>query len=173
MMNQRAFAEYQQTAAVGASALRQVVALYETILRDLRRAMTALQQGDIEKRVFEVNHALLVLTKLQSALDFEQGGEAAKKLSRFYDVCRAEIFEASVAPSREKLQRLMDLFTPVYQAWEQVSRELPSTPAREAMPDTRIQISSTLSTPGSMVENTITSLAPCGRVFSSWTCSPE
>lgn len=141
MSNQRAFSQYQQTAALGASALRQVVALYETILRDFHRAIAALEKGDIEKRVFEVNHALLVMTKLQSMVDFEKGGEPAKKLDRFYNICRAEIFGVCVAPSREGFQRLIDLFTPVYQAWDQISRELPATPAPEPPPEMRIRMS--------------------------------
>jgi flagellar biosynthetic protein FliS len=141
MSNQRAFSEYHQTSAVGTSGVGQVVALYQTILRDFSRAAAALEQGNIEKRVAEVNHALLVIAELHGVLDFERGGAAAKQLDRFYEVSRAEILKVSVAPSREGFQRLIDLFTPVCQAWSQVSQQLPAVPAREARSKERVRIS--------------------------------
>ena len=100
MNNQHAFSQYRQASVVGTSALGQVVALYQAILRDFHSAIAALERGDIEERVAAVNHALVVLTELQGVLDFEKGGEPAKKLSSFYNVMRAEIFKVCVAPSR-------------------------------------------------------------------------
>jgi len=45
------------------------------------RALAALQDGNIETRVFELNHALLVIAHLQNVLNDEHGGEAAKHLN--------------------------------------------------------------------------------------------
>jgi flagellar protein FliS len=149
MSNQRALSGYQQTSAIGASALGQVVALYEAILRDFRLAIAALEQGQIEKRVHHVDHALLILAELQNVLDFEKGGEAAKRLNGFYNVTRAEITKVSVSPSREGFQRLIDLFMPVHQAWVKVSRELPPTPPRDAAPTVRVTMNAPATSPAS------------------------
>lgn len=140
MSNQRAFSQYRQTAAVGTSALGQVVALYQAILRDFHRAIVAVNQGEVEKRVSATDHALLVIAELQGVLDFEKGGAAAKQLDQFYNVSRAEILKASVSPSRERYQRLIGMFTPVYKAWEEISKKLPPTPPREAVPVRRVSM---------------------------------
>jgi flagellar protein FliS len=142
MSNQHAFSQYRQDAALGATPLGRVVALYQAMLQDFRRAMAAHEQGQVERRVNSINHALTILAELQGALDFERGGAAAKQLDRFYNLNRAEIFRVSVAPSREGFQRLIDLFTPVYQAWEEISRQLPQGIPGEAAPAARTSMTS-------------------------------
>jgi len=131
-MNTRdsAFA-YHQTTAFGASAVGQVVALYERILRDLREAAQALETGQIEKRVNTLNHTLTIIGELQGVLDFEQGGEAAQNLNNFYNVARAMVLKAGVMSSAETLQELVSMFTRLRSAWAQAERTVtPSEPAQ-------------------------------------------
>ena len=49
----------------------------------LRRAAVALRASDIETRCRELNHAALVLGRLESWVDLENGGEPAQTLSKF------------------------------------------------------------------------------------------
>jgi len=120
MSNNSPASTYQQLAARGASPVGLVVSLYDTILRDFRRAQAALVAGNVEQRVFELNHALTVIAHLQSVLNHERGGEAAKTFDRFYEIARAMILDASVRCSRESLQKLIATFTSVRQAWHQI-----------------------------------------------------
>ena len=123
---------YHQTSALGASPVGQVVTLYDTILRDLHRAIAAIEAGQIEKRVNATNHALMVIGELQGVLDFERGGEAARNLSNFYNVTRTMIMNASMTSSREKLNELIAMFTRLRAAWSQVERTLgPSSGATQ------------------------------------------
>ena len=101
---------YHQASAVGASAVVQVVALYDTILRDFHRAIAAIERGQIEQRVNAGNHALMVIGELQGVLDFERGGESARRLQSFYKVTRAMTLEASVRSSRENFLELISMF---------------------------------------------------------------
>src|SRR5271157_5817452 len=94
---------YHQSSAFGASPVGQVVALYDTILRDLHRATAAIDTGEIEKRCNSINHALTVIGELQGVLDFERGGEPAQNLNNFYNVTRVMITQAGVTSSREGL----------------------------------------------------------------------
>jgi len=123
-MNNAAFA-YQQGSARSATPVGQVVALYDTILRDFRRAQEAIQAGNVETRVFELNHALTVIAHLQSVLDHERGGEAAKRFARFYDVTRGMILEVNVNGNRETLQKLANLYGSVRQAWQEIEKQVP------------------------------------------------
>jgi flagellar secretion chaperone FliS len=133
MTNNRNAAQfYQQDNAQGASAIGGVVALYDTILRDLQRATASLAAGNIEARVLQLNHALLVIGELHGVLDYERGGEAARRFSRFFEVTRGMILEANLRCTAESLQQLIDLFSPVRQAWRTVDQKLPATEIRQA-----------------------------------------
>ena len=118
---------YQQSSARGASPVGVVVALYDTLLRDFRRALAAQDAGQVETRVFELNHALTVIAHLRGALDRQRGGEAADRFSRLYDVTHSLILEANVSGSRQTLLKLLDMYTGLRQAWEQADRQLAST----------------------------------------------
>lgn len=128
MNNRSAVSAYQQTTARGASPVGLVVSLYDTILRDFRRALAALDAGDIETRVFELNHSLTVIAHLQSVLDRDRGGEAASRFARFYELTHTMILEANVSGSRASLLKLVDLFTSVRQAWQQAELQLSANP---------------------------------------------
>jgi flagellar protein FliS len=117
---------YQMASARGASPIGQVVSLFDTILRDFVRALAALQAGDVETRVFELNHALLVIAHLQSVLDHDRGAEAAKQFERFYEVTRGMIVEANIQATPEPLEELINLFGGMRQAWYQAAQQLPA-----------------------------------------------
>jgi len=137
-MNSRDSASaYQQSTAVGATAVGQVIALYDTILRDLRRAIAAIEGGRIEDRVNSSNHALVVIGELQGVLDFQRGGEAARNLNSFYNVTRAMTTHASMRSSREEFQQLASMFARLRAAWSQVERTI-----APAEPRNRLRISS-------------------------------
>jgi len=123
-MNNDPTVSYQLASARGASPVGQVVALYDTVLRDLVRALAALQDGNIETRVFELNHALLVIAHLQNVLNHERGGEAAKHFEQFYSVTRGMIVDANIRATPEALEELIDLYGGLRQAWYEVEKEL-------------------------------------------------
>lgn len=123
-MRQDPVSVYQQTSARGASPVGQVVALYDTILRDFRRAEDAIHAGDVQKRVFELNHALTVIAHLRSVLDFERGGEAAHRLQRFYEITRGMVLEANVGGNTQTLRKLQDLYGTLRQAWHEAEMRL-------------------------------------------------
>lgn len=114
---------YQQASACGASPIGQIVALYDTILRDFRRALEALKARDIEARVFELNHAIVVIGYLQYTLDHERGGEPAKHFEQFYHVTRGLIVQANSKAAPEPIEELIELFSGVRQAWHQAEQK--------------------------------------------------
>ena len=135
-MNNHPASTYQMASARGASPIGLVVSLFDTILRDFRRAQAAFENGDVETRVFELNHALTVVAHLQSVLDRERGGEAATRLARFYEVTRPMILETNIRPTAAAFQNLLNLYTSLRQAWKEVEQktpagqqELPAAPA--------------------------------------------
>lgn len=123
---------YQQSTAFAATAVGQVIALYDAILRDLHRAMEAIAARQIEKSVNVANHSLVVIGELQGVLDFERGGETARHLNSFYNVTRAMISQACVMSSCEQFQELIGMFARVRGAWSHVERTVtPSEPTEK------------------------------------------
>ena len=118
---------YQRASAAGATPVGLVVALYDTILRDFRRALEALESANVQVRVFELNHALTVIAHLQSVLDFDRGQHAAKTLDRFYNITRSLIVEANAKADRHSLLQLIELYSSLRQAWQEVDRKVPAS----------------------------------------------
>lgn len=140
---------YRRSAIEGASPIGLIIALFDTLVGDLRRAAFALRKDDIETRCKELNHATLVLGQLNEWIDPENGGESAQTLSRFYAYLRAKMMEAAVSKSAKLLDTQIDMILHVRSAWQKLDvgpiempakpaedppqqRSMPSTPASEA-----------------------------------------
>ncbi|HWF40007.1 MAG TPA: flagellar export chaperone FliS [Candidatus Acidoferrales bacterium] len=119
-------AQYRQTSTQGRHPVGMVVKLYDAILEDFRRALSAVRSGNVEQRVSALNHSLLIIAELEGVLDHERGGEVAKHLKGFYRVTRAMILEENVRARSEGLEKLISLYMPVRQAWQQAEQELAS-----------------------------------------------
>jgi flagellar protein FliS len=107
----------------GASPVGLVVLLYGGAVTNLMRAIAAVDAGNVEKRVLELNKALAIITQLQGTLDFEKGGAVAVQLDKFYHVMRSQILEASIKNSKPLLEDLVKHMSSLKEAWQQVERE--------------------------------------------------
>ena len=115
---------YREMAVAGASPIRMVVLLYEQAIEDLRRAVAAQRQRDIEGRTREINHAVLVIGHLQATLDKEQGGKVSENLERFYQQVLAGLIEAQAKQSTAALEKQISLLMEIHDAWCEVERHL-------------------------------------------------
>ena len=134
MTGNDAAAMYHQVSSHGRSPVGMIVALYDTILRDLRRALAALDAGNVEARVFELNHAIAVIGHLEETLDHERGGQAAKRFEQFYKVTRAMIVSANTQANRKPISELVELYRPMREAWHQAEQKLPAEVPGAATP---------------------------------------
>ena len=113
---------YRENDVRGASAVRLVVLLYEQLVQDLRQALQAIEQNDIEERTKRINHAILVIGHLQSPLDFANGGKVAQDLDHFYDVLRQNLVQVQFHPSRAGISQQITDLVAVREAWTEVER---------------------------------------------------
>jgi flagellar protein FliS len=119
--------------------------LFDTLVGDLRRAAAAIRENDIEKRCSELNHATLVLGRLESWIDINQGGESAKTLAAFYAYLRAKMMQAAISQSPSLLETQMEMILHVRSAWQKLDTEPPESPGRSL--ETPAGKMSTASTP--------------------------
>jgi flagellar protein FliS len=119
--------EYRKAAVRSASAVSLVVMLYDTLLGDMRRAVTALQESNVEKRTLELKHALLVVQQLEGSLNMSEGGMLAQSLSQYYGVLRDAIIRTQASASPELLNKHMSLLLDLRQAWTEWETAHPAT----------------------------------------------
>jgi flagellar protein FliS len=117
---------YRRASVAGASPMGLMIALFDTLVGDFGRAAAALRRNDIETRCKELNHATLVLGQLESWVDLNTGGEAAKDLSRFYAHLRAKMIEAAGTKSAKLLEEQINLILLVRSSWQQLDTALVS-----------------------------------------------
>ena len=123
---------YRNIALQGATPIELVVALYATAIEDMRCALAAMQQNDMEMRARQIGHALIVLQQLQGTLDFERGGSAARQFEQFYNLVRAKLLEAQIRNSTDLLREQIRYFSEVRDCWVTAERVLqPTTPSKE------------------------------------------
>lgn len=109
---------YRKTAVEGSSGFGLLIALYDTLAGNLRRAADAQRSNDIQKRCQEVNHALLVIAYLEDWIDREGGGMLAEKLVRFYADLRANLMAAQLKQSADLLEQQMDTILAIRGTWQ-------------------------------------------------------
>lgn len=135
---------YRKSAIEGASSIGLMIALFDTLAGDIRRAADALRKNDIGTRCSELNHAALVLGHLENWLDLKNGGESAQTLSRFYAYLRAKMMEAAGTKSARLLETQIDMILHVRSAWQQLDAsplKVPENPAE--IPKERVNLPST------------------------------
>ena len=130
---------YREAAVRGASPVRLVILLYEQILEDVRNALAAQKEGDIEGRTRAINHAILVVGHLQTSLDREQGGKVAVQLDEFYNVLRAALVEAHCRQSTSALEKQISLLMGLRDAWCEVECARAESAAPSLEPATAAQ----------------------------------
>lgn len=107
---------YRSTAVGGASGLSLLIALYDTLIGNLRRAAEAQRAGQLDKRANELKHALAVVGCLENWTDPGKG-ELAQQLVAYYAGLRRVIMVAQVRQSPEMLEEQMHRAVQIRQSW--------------------------------------------------------
>ncbi len=128
---------YRRTAVEGASGFGLLIALYDTLAGDIRRAVRAQHNGDIQSRCKEVNHALLVVGYLEDWIDREGGGDLAQSLLAFYSNLRSALIDAQSKNSAELLEKEMGIVLAIRGTWQQL--ELRASTAFDGPPQSQPQ----------------------------------
>jgi flagellar protein FliS len=111
-------ATYRNCSVGGASPMGLMIALFDALVRDLRRAAEAIHREEVETRCHELNHALLVIGQLENWVDKQNGGEPARKLSALYSYLRAKMMEASIRKSAALLEAQMETVLHIRSKWQ-------------------------------------------------------
>ena len=105
------------------SSLRAVVMLYDGVLQALHKAKTAIEEGRIEDRFHATQKASSIILGLQANLDFDNGGDVAVMLDRFYHRCFRDIQRINMTNSAKTCESLIRAVTEVRDSWKVIAEE--------------------------------------------------
>jgi len=103
---------------------RQVVMLYDGVLRFIRQARQAGEQQDYEKQYSMLDNARTVILALHTSLDFEKGGEVCRSLDTFYQSLYIQLFRLHVNEDNAAWDGVIANIVALKEAWEEVEKKL-------------------------------------------------
>ncbi len=104
------------------SGTRQIVMLYDGILRQLQLARECIESGNIEERYKRLTRASEIIFGLQNCLDYEKGGQMAHILYQFYMGMDLRIFALHRNPLVTECDAVSKEIRQMRDAWDAIDR---------------------------------------------------
>ena len=95
--------------------------LYEGVLRFNAQAKKAIENNNIEKRVYWTNRSIAIITELINSLDMEQEGSIAHYLKGLYEYEIKLLTEAGLDNDVAKLDECTNVFRGLLDAWRETT----------------------------------------------------
>lgn len=134
MQPQQRHKAYQQASHTVAKT-RQVVMLYDGMIRFMSQAKEALESGNIEQRYLKLTRVSEILAGLQSCLDFSAGEDTARLLYSFYASIERRVFNLHHEPNLEVCSQIIAELKDMRDAWDTIDRgkEAPTPVTEQAV----------------------------------------
>lgn len=107
--------------AAAASPYELVLVLFDGLLDELARARGHIEGKRYQQKGQSLEKCLSILNGLNSALDYDNGGEVVQGLSRLYDYCVYRLSDVSVTLSLEGVDEVVHLLGVLREGWEGVN----------------------------------------------------
>ncbi|HOI83351.1 MAG TPA: flagellar export chaperone FliS [Campylobacterales bacterium] len=120
-MRSTALNAYAQNAARIESPEKLVQMLFEGILRFTAQAKKAIEDGDIEKKVYWLNRSIDIFAELINSLNYEKGGEVANYLNGLYSHQIYLLSTANLENTTEPLDTVISVTKGLIDAWKDVT----------------------------------------------------
>jgi flagellar protein FliS len=98
-----------------------IVLLYSGAIESVRRAILLLEAGDVPGKGREITRATNIVSELRAILDMQQGGEIAANLAALYDYLCAQLLQANLKNSAEKLGEVAGLLSTLRASWVELA----------------------------------------------------
>ncbi len=127
-------AQYQAYALANQTApkTRQIVMLYDGVIRNLRQAREAIEGKRVEERYNLLVKASDIVMGLQSCLDFDNGGDVAQLLYDFYSSVDARIISIHRSQSVAMCDALINEIKQMRDTWSTIDQQPESAGASAA-----------------------------------------
>ena len=113
-----------ETGVVAANSSQLIVLVYERLFDHLKIGKKELESGRYGIESCTKAHDL-IQQGLVACIDYKKGGDIAQSLGAIYEWSLREIINARVTKSPEKIQEVLDVLTPLYEAWISLAPQEP------------------------------------------------
>lgn len=113
-----------QTASTNVQKTRQLVMLYDAVIRFLKQARNAMEQGDFEGRFNYLVKCGNIISGLHGSLDFEKGGEISHMLNNFYFAIDLRMMDLNRTNSTKDCDGIIEEVKMMRDAWDKIDHEL-------------------------------------------------
>lgn len=116
-------ASYKQANAT-VQKTRQLVMLYDAVIRFLKQARLAIEEKRFEDRLNLLSKAGNIISGLHSSLDHEKGGGIAEMLSNYYFAIDIRMMNLNRTNSVSECDGIIDEVKMMRDAWDKIDNEL-------------------------------------------------
>lgn len=110
---------YQTSAIETASPEQLTLLCYDGALKFMRRALRALEEGDLAKLSESTGRAQAIINELNVTLNMEAGGEIARNLRDIYLFINRHLSSAVMRREETGIRESMNLITGLRDSWAQ------------------------------------------------------
>ncbi len=121
MKTNLAYSSYQQNHVTVESPIKLVEMLYEGILRFVTQSKKAMENDDIEKKIYFINKTVDIFAELINSLDFNKGGDISHYLCGLYTHQIKLLTLANAENDTEKLDVVISVTRGLLEAWREVN----------------------------------------------------
>jgi len=114
---------YLQTEAETLTPGQLLLKAYQEIFDALKEAKEAIKNNDTITKAKMISKIDRIISILQAALDFENGGEIAKNLDYLYNTSKHWLLKANLENKIEYLETVEEILLPLYEAWQEVVKK--------------------------------------------------
>jgi len=95
--------------------------LYDGAIKALRKAISAIEDGNIPAKGEQIGKATDIIIELNSVLDMDAGGEIATDLRRLYEFMISHLTQAHIKNDQKMIGEVITLLEDINQSWRAIA----------------------------------------------------
>ncbi len=109
---------YKTVGVQSASPERILDEVFQRIRVDCQRALTAIENDDVDTRCKQISHAIKLVDALEASLDSQLAPELCENLASLYGYVRRRLFDANAKADVAPIQEAMELIGEVHTSFQ-------------------------------------------------------
>jgi len=118
---------YKQTEIQTANQGKLILMLYEGALKFSNAAIVAINEKKYDIANNNITRTEDIVTELLVSLDYDKGGDIAKKLASIYIYINQQLLEANITKTADPIKVVIGLMSDLKQSWEQIASQVTET----------------------------------------------
>ena len=120
MVPSRYHDQYRKNQISTSSQGRLILMMYEGAIKFTSLTVESMAQGDVANQGKYIQKAHDIVNELSLALDFKKGGDVAPRLESLYQFALSQLTLANIKSDKNPLQAVLNILTPLLEAWTQL-----------------------------------------------------